>query len=131
MDLSVALAKVHAQQGHINEAVVSFTEALDLAADRAAKSRIITEASPLEGVLEKLAESVPNDGQLQAELARHFAKQGDSELADAARRAVDMGQAPALPLHRRGPAGFSAGCRLPSKGPATVCDPRLNSQPRE
>ena len=54
-DLNVALGKAHAQQGHTSEAVASFTEAISLTADRAGKARIIAEAAPLAGVLEKLA----------------------------------------------------------------------------
>src|SRR5439155_25799187 len=69
VDLSVALAKAHAQQGHTKEAVASFTEALDLAADRTGKAKIIAEAAPLQGVLEKLAERAAGDAQFQAELA--------------------------------------------------------------
>ena len=84
-DLNVALAKAHAQQGQINEAVTSLAEAFPLAADRAGKARIITEAATLEGVLEKLAERASGDGQFQAELARHHAKRGNTPMADAAR----------------------------------------------
>jgi hypothetical protein len=88
MDLSVALAKAHAQQDHINEAVASFIEALDLAADRAGKARIITEAAPLAGVLEKLAERAAGNAQFQAELARHFAEvaYGHKKFAAATQR---------------------------------------------
>ena len=57
LDLNVALAKAHVQQGHTNEAVTSFAEALRLAADRAAKAKIVAEAAAREGVLEKLAET--------------------------------------------------------------------------
>jgi WD40 repeat protein len=85
MDLSIALAKAHAEQDHLSEAVASFTEALDLAADRAGKAKIITEAASLNGVLEKLAERAAGDAQLQAELARHFAQLGNKQRADAAR----------------------------------------------
>jgi WD40 repeat protein/tetratricopeptide (TPR) repeat protein len=85
VDVSVALANAHAQQGHIDKAVASFTEALDLAKDRAAKAKIIAEAAPLAGVLDKLAEHAPGDAQLQAELARHYAERGKAALAEAAR----------------------------------------------
>jgi WD40 repeat protein/tetratricopeptide (TPR) repeat protein len=85
VDLSIALAKAHAKQGHIDEAVASFTEALDLATDGVAKAKIITEAATLEGVLEKLVEQAAGDGQFQAELARHFAERGNAPLAEAAR----------------------------------------------
>ena len=84
-DLNVALGKAHAQQGHTKEAVASFTEALALAADRAGKARIIAEAAPLAGVLEKLAERAAGDARFQAELARHFAEHGKAPAADAAR----------------------------------------------
>jgi tetratricopeptide (TPR) repeat protein len=85
VDLRIALGKAHAQQGHINEAVASFTEAFDLATDRAAKAKIIAEAAPLEGVLEKLGERAAGDGQFQAELGRHYGERGNAPLAQAAR----------------------------------------------
>src|SRR5262249_21172524 len=84
-DLNVALAKANAQQGRLNDAVASFTEAFDLSMDHAAKAKIIAEAAPLQGVLEKLAERATSDAQIQAELARHFAERGDAPAADAAR----------------------------------------------
>jgi tetratricopeptide (TPR) repeat protein len=52
----VTLARAHAQEGHIDEAVASFSEALDLTADGGGKAKIITEAAAQKGVLEKLAE---------------------------------------------------------------------------
>ena len=55
------------------------------AEDRAGKAKIIAEAALLEGVLEKLAVRAAGDGRFQAELARHFAEQGNAPLADAAR----------------------------------------------
>jgi tetratricopeptide (TPR) repeat protein len=84
VDLNVALAKAHAQQGHTSEAVASFSEALTLAADRASKATIIAAAAPLEGVLEKLDKRASGDGLFQAELARHFAERGNAPLAAAA-----------------------------------------------
>src|SRR5262249_24518108 len=84
-DLTVALAKAHAQQGHVDEAVTLLAETLHLTADRGGKARIIAEAAPLEGVAEKLAERAAGDGQFQADLARHFAALGQAALADAAR----------------------------------------------
>ena len=84
-DLNVALAEAHAQQGHTDEAVASFTEAIHLTADRAGKARIVAQAAPLKGVLEKLAGRAAGDGQLQGDLARHFAAQGQAALAEATR----------------------------------------------
>jgi WD40 repeat protein/serine/threonine protein kinase/tetratricopeptide (TPR) repeat protein len=75
-DLNVALAKAHARQGHVNEAVASLTAALDRTADRAGKAKIITEATSLEGALEKLGEHAAGDAQFQAELARYYAERG-------------------------------------------------------
>jgi len=72
MDVSVALAKAHAQQGHIDEAVASFAEALDLAADRAGKAKVITEAAPLAGVLERLAERPVKDNAGRLAFAQVF-----------------------------------------------------------
>ena len=83
-DLTVALATAHAQQGHTDEAVALFMEALDQAGDSAAKAWIIALAAPLEGVLYKLAERAPDDGSLQAALARQLAAHGNAPLAGAA-----------------------------------------------
>ncbi len=58
---------------------------LTAATDRAGKDKIVAAAAPLPDVLEKLAEFAPNDGQFQAELARHFAERGNAPLANAAR----------------------------------------------
>ncbi len=85
VDVHIALGEAHAQQGQTNEAVAAFVEALPLAADRAGKTRIIAAAAPVKGVLETLAERAAGDGLFQAELARHFDKQGNAPLAAAAR----------------------------------------------
>ena len=84
-DMHVALAKAHAKQGHIKDTLASFAAALGLAADRAAKTRIVAEAAALEGVLEKLAEQAGGDGLFETALARHFADSGKTPLAEAAR----------------------------------------------
>jgi WD40 repeat protein len=81
VDLSIALAKAQAQQGNLNEAAASFTDALDLAAAPAGKAKIIAEAALREGMLERLAKRVPGDAQFQAELARHFAQRGSAPAA--------------------------------------------------
>jgi hypothetical protein len=83
-DLHVALAKAHLQQGQTNEAAASLIEALRLATERAGKARIIAEAAPLKGVLEKLTEQAAGDGQFQAELARYHAERGNTPQANAA-----------------------------------------------
>ncbi len=83
-DLNVELAKAHAEQGHESEAMALLVEAF-LLADRAGKARIITEAAPLAGALEKLAERAADDALFQAELARHFAARGNVAAANAAR----------------------------------------------
>jgi formylglycine-generating enzyme required for sulfatase activity len=62
-----------------------FKVALAAGAERAEKARIIAVAAPLPGLLEKLAESASNDGEFQAEVAQHFAAQGQARLANAAR----------------------------------------------
>ncbi len=85
LDLNVALAEACAQQGQTDVAVASFAEALALAKDRAGKAKVIGEAAPLAGVLEKLAERAAGDARFQAELARHFAERGNAQAADAAR----------------------------------------------
>jgi formylglycine-generating enzyme required for sulfatase activity len=58
---------------------------LKVTADRAGKARIIATAAPLPGLLEKLAESAPNDGRFQAELTRHYDERSNSPLANTAR----------------------------------------------
>jgi hypothetical protein len=75
-NLNVALAKAHAQQGQVNEAVASLAAALDRTTDRAGKAMIIAEAGALEGALEKLAERAAGDAQFQAELACYYAERG-------------------------------------------------------
>ena len=67
VDLYVALGKAYVQQGQANDAVDSFTEALHLGEDRAGKAKIIAEAAPLEGVLEKLAVREQAMGVFQAD----------------------------------------------------------------
>ena len=85
VDLSIALAKAHSQQGHTAEAVAQLMEAIPFASDRASKARIITEAATQPGLLEKLTERRAEDGTFQAGLARHFASEGRPVLAAAAR----------------------------------------------
>jgi formylglycine-generating enzyme required for sulfatase activity len=57
---------------------------LMVASDRAGKAKIIAVASLVEGVLAELAESAPNDGRFQAELARHLAERGQKAQAEVA-----------------------------------------------
>ncbi len=85
MDVNLALATAQAQQGHIDDAVASFTAALGLAVDRADNAKVIAAAAPLPGVLKKLAEHAAGNAQFQSELARHHAEQGNAPLANAAR----------------------------------------------
>ncbi len=84
-DCWVALGTACAQQGQTTEAVAAYAEALPLAADRAGKAMVFAAARPMQGLLEKLAERAAGDGLFQAELARHFDKQGNAPLAAAAR----------------------------------------------
>jgi hypothetical protein len=85
VDFYLALEKADAQQGKTSEAISSLTAALSLTKDRAGKARIITEAAPLAGALEELAERAADDALFQAELVRHFAERRNAPLADAAR----------------------------------------------
>src|SRR5206468_2951682 len=66
VNLNVALAKAHFQQGHINDSVASFTAALDLAADRAAKAGILAEAADAAARSRILEERSQFDGLLPA-----------------------------------------------------------------
>jgi tetratricopeptide (TPR) repeat protein len=79
------LAAAYAVHGGKEKAWPYFGKALQRAADRVGKAGIIAAAAPLPGLLEKLAESAANDAQLQAELARHYAEQGNKRMAEAAR----------------------------------------------
>ncbi|MFN0053794.1 MAG: hypothetical protein ACKV0T_16565 [Planctomycetales bacterium] len=83
-DLHLALGKAQTLQGEISEAVTTFAEAVNIVTDRAGKARIIAAAAPLPGMLDKLAERAVGNAQFQAELARHFADQGDMRQATAA-----------------------------------------------
>lgn len=85
LELNIALAIAQAQQGQTNESAASFAGALELVVDRAARARIITAATSLEGVAEKLAEQAAGNAAFQAQLARRFADRGQTKLADAAR----------------------------------------------
>ncbi len=79
------LAAAYALNGRNDKAAEYLGKAIQRADGRAGKARLIAAAAPLEAVLEKLAESAPNDGPFQAELARHFAERGNKPLANAAR----------------------------------------------
>jgi tetratricopeptide (TPR) repeat protein len=78
------LAAAYAVNGSKDEALRCFGKALQLADDGAGKGRVIAVAAAQPGQLENLAESTPNDGQFQAELARYYAERGNKQLADAA-----------------------------------------------
>src|SRR5262249_2070075 len=81
IDLYAVLGKAYAQQRQRERADAVFARALALAKDRAGKARIIAEAAPLKGVLEKLAVRATGDAQFQAEMAGHFADRGNLLLA--------------------------------------------------
>jgi tetratricopeptide (TPR) repeat protein len=85
MDLRIALATAQAQQGEPDDAATSFTEAAAVAADRAARARIISQAASLPGVLEKLAQQMAGTGSFRAQLAEYFADRDPGPLANAAR----------------------------------------------
>jgi tetratricopeptide (TPR) repeat protein len=73
-----AKAKLRRQALDWLKAVLSET------ADHASRAQIIASAAPLPGLVEQLAQSAPNDGPFQAELARYYAGHGNNQLADAA-----------------------------------------------
>jgi formylglycine-generating enzyme required for sulfatase activity/WD40 repeat protein/tetratricopeptide (TPR) repeat protein/tRNA A-37 threonylcarbamoyl transferase component Bud32 len=78
------LAVGYGVNGRNDKALEYFGKAMERADSRAGKAAVISAAAPLRGLLEKLAESIPNDGRFQAELARSFAERGDNPSADAA-----------------------------------------------
>jgi serine/threonine protein kinase/formylglycine-generating enzyme required for sulfatase activity/WD40 repeat protein len=78
------LAVGYAVNARNDKALEYFGKAMERADGRAGKAAVISAAAPLRGLLEKLAESMPNDALFQAELARSFAQRGDNPLADAA-----------------------------------------------
>jgi formylglycine-generating enzyme required for sulfatase activity/tetratricopeptide (TPR) repeat protein len=79
------LAAAYELNGSKEKALQYFGKALQRADDRAGKARIIAVAGALEPMLQELAKGAPNDGPFQAELARHYAEQGNNPLANAAR----------------------------------------------
>src|SRR5205085_2346321 len=83
-DCHLALGKAYGEQRLTKEAVDSFVAALTRTPDRAGKIRVIAAAASVDGLLQKLAEAQVSDGLLQAEVARHFARQGNAPLAAAA-----------------------------------------------
>jgi tetratricopeptide (TPR) repeat protein len=126
VDLSVALGKAHAGQGHVNEAVASFTEALDLAVNRAGKTKIIAEAAPLQGVLQPLVPHLaqasaanPRDTALSLDVAALQAWFGQEQEYAATRRRI---LASARGVNQAGAANEAArACSiLPSADPAEL-----------
>ena len=78
------LAAAYVVNGRSAEASRYFGKAIQQAADRAAKARIIAAAAPLPGVLGQLSERAAGDGPFLVELARYFAEQGNRPAANAA-----------------------------------------------
>jgi formylglycine-generating enzyme required for sulfatase activity len=79
------LAAAYAEIGDKEEALHYVGKALRRAGGRAGKAGIIAAAAPVPGLVEQLAASAANDGEFQAELARHYAHHGAKRLAKAAR----------------------------------------------
>jgi formylglycine-generating enzyme required for sulfatase activity len=79
------LAAAYALVGRDDKAVEYLAKALRWADDRAGKAKVIAAAVPLPGMLEKLAESIPDDAELQARLAQYFGERGNHPKAGAAR----------------------------------------------
>src|SRR5262249_39746060 len=79
------LAAAYAVDGRNDKAVEYFAKAVQRADGRAGKAMVIAAATMVPGLLEKLAESNPNDAEFQAELARYYARGGNQPLANAAR----------------------------------------------
>jgi formylglycine-generating enzyme required for sulfatase activity len=75
-----------AAKAKLREQALAWLKAeLNETADRGVKATVIATATLLPGLLEKLAESMPNDAEFQAELARYYAEGRNTRLANAAR----------------------------------------------
>ncbi|MBI3860811.1 MAG: PD40 domain-containing protein [Planctomycetia bacterium] len=84
-EVHAALGKALAQQGQLADAATAFVQAIGLATDNTAKAKLIADALPFQGLLEKLSEQAPDDAQVQAGLARSLAGQKNWPRAEAAR----------------------------------------------
>ncbi len=83
VDLSLVLAKAYALLGQNDRALAAFIETVTLASDAAEHARIVSEAAPFDGLLEKLGEQLSSVAMFQSELARHYAARGNAPLAEA------------------------------------------------
>lgn len=86
LDALLALGKVYAQADRPDDAMRAFAEAVKMATDRGAKASIVKAAASLAGMLDKMTAIAPDDAQIAAELAKHYANHGEPVLAAAARR---------------------------------------------
>lgn len=78
----LALATVLGRDGHPNESLAAFSEALSLPTNSAVVEQIIQAADALEGTLPKLMERQAENGVFLLELARFYREQGRDALAD-------------------------------------------------
>lgn len=79
----VALARAHAREGRLNESLAAFSEAVALAPNRAATAHIINEAASFDGLLQKLADRLAENGPFLASLTRYYRERGNDSLAEA------------------------------------------------
>ena len=77
------LAKVHAQQGRTDQAVLSLIEVLGLAEDRAAKGKVVDEAAPGRRA-GKAGRAGGGRRAIPGGAGRHYAERGNLPLAEAA-----------------------------------------------
>ena len=77
-------ANAHGRQAQVDDSATAFSEALDLATDREARTKILQAASAYDGVLDKLTELRSADAAFLDVLARHHQTNGDFAAARAA-----------------------------------------------
>jgi tetratricopeptide (TPR) repeat protein len=80
-ELEISLGNAHGRQARVDQAADAFDHALDLAADRDSRLKILEDASAHAGVLDKLTELRPADGTFLDILARHYQRNGDTSRA--------------------------------------------------
>lgn len=89
-ELNLLYGNALGQQGKIEEAATAFGRVLDLTSDRAARAKILDEASLYTGVLDQLSQQRSSDAAVQDALARHFQSRNDVPNAS---RAVSQARA--------------------------------------
>ena len=100
--LERALGNAYSQLGKVDDAVTAFQQALDLADDHDARTKVVQAAVAYDGVLDKLTKLRPKDAALHDALARHYQARGElvtARSAAAKARALYEQQLAAEPMN--------------------------------